>query len=305
MASCIVAEPDPRRLRPFEIQLRIVFPRKADAAMQLDCLLRAKERGFVGSAFCTCNFQHQFLHSGGAIDTAVYTMLNLCNPGSAIHQRARRLQLDHHFGAAMLDRLKGCNDTAKLGPLTDIGKRQVQALLGAANLLRRQRQRRQRCRQLQAGLQLLRRVDTGLGIEPDVVQCQARDATCLVQRLQRFDTNATSRHVNCEQSKGIFGAIPTGRHQQQIGLLCTQHLRHAAMQYIGIALAPHHDLASLRIPAGGNRQRQRSAQLAAGQSRQVALLCRAMRCVLQGIGGQACTCQVRYRRQAAAQLLHQ
>ena len=143
-------EPVRARLGALEVELRIVFPGEADAAVQLNRFLSAKERSLGGQGPRHRTFAFQ----------RVQRRLAFHELGRTEHGGTQRFHAHHHFGAAMLDGLKRGNRAAELLALHHMGQRQIEAALRAAEQFGGQIQACPRRSQPESGLAAGRIVQT-------------------------------------------------------------------------------------------------------------------------------------------------
>src|SRR5687767_5781539 len=118
-----VAEEDLGALGPLEVQVGIVLPGEADPAVDLDVLRRGVEVG-LGAVR---------LGQGG--DDRELVVVLRRRPAGVVRRRLRRLDLEEHVGALVLDGLEGADRPAELDSGLGVLDRHVEALLGPAHLL--------------------------------------------------------------------------------------------------------------------------------------------------------------------------
>src|SRR5438132_1086455 len=108
-----VAEVDLRRLRTAEVQVRVVLPREADAAVDLDVLGGAVEVRVRAVRLGERRGQRQLLGVLGR------------RPAGVVRGRTRHLDLHEHVRALVLDRLERTDRTSELVALLRVLRRRV------------------------------------------------------------------------------------------------------------------------------------------------------------------------------------
>src|SRR5437588_9592412 len=121
-----VAEQDLGALRPLEVEVSVVLPGEANAAVDLDVLGSGMEVR-VGA-----------VRLGEARDHWELLVVLGCRPRRVVRRRLGRLDLEQHVGALVLDGLERANGTAELHSHLRVVDRHLQHLLRAADHLVRQ-----------------------------------------------------------------------------------------------------------------------------------------------------------------------
>ena len=140
-----VAQEQLRTLRALEVQVRVVLPGEADAAVDLDVLGRAVEVRLGTERLGEARGDRQF----------VVTFLG--RPGGVVRGRLRRLDVQEHVGALVLDRLERSDRPTELHAVLRVLDRVVEDALRATDLFGGQRR----------GGDLQRRLETGQGFTFD------------------------------------------------------------------------------------------------------------------------------------------
>src|SRR6266550_3871298 len=118
-----VAQQDLRALRPLEVQVGVVLPGEADAAVDLDVLGGGVEVGVRAVRLGEAGDGRQLVVELGG------------GPARVVGGRLGRLHLEQHVGALVLDGLEAADGPAELDADLGVVDRHVEALLGAAHLL--------------------------------------------------------------------------------------------------------------------------------------------------------------------------
>src|SRR5436305_9510612 len=121
-----VAEQDLGALRPLEVQVGVVLPGEADAAVDLDVLGGGVEVR-VGA-----------VRLGEARDDRELLVVLGCRPRRVVRRRLRRLDLEQHVGALVLDGLERADGPPELHAHLRVVDCHLQHLLRAADHLVRQ-----------------------------------------------------------------------------------------------------------------------------------------------------------------------
>src|SRR5436190_17223073 len=126
-----VAEEDLRALRPLEVQVSVVLPGEADAAVDLDVLGGGVEVR-VGA-----------VRLGEARDDRELLVVLGCRPRRVVRRRLRRLDLEQHVGALVLDCLERADGATELHAHLRVLDRHLEHLLSTTDLLGGQTDRSQ------------------------------------------------------------------------------------------------------------------------------------------------------------------
>src|SRR5437763_873367 len=186
-----IAEQDLRALRPLEVEVGVVLPGEADAAVDLDVLGGGVEVR-VGA-----------VRLGEARDDRQLLVVLGCCPGRVVRRRLRRLDLEQHGGALVLDGLERADGATELHAHLRVLDRHLEHLLRAADHLVRQTHGRlvERLRRGSPSCAGLAQRSGG-----DVGEVETRLLPGLVHRRQRRAREAGRVTVDGEERDAVLAA---------------------------------------------------------------------------------------------------
>jgi hypothetical protein len=214
-------------------------------------------------------------------------------------RRTQRLDLHHHLGTAMLDRLKAADDAAELLALGHKAHGQIQALLRATERFGGQVQAHQRSG-LAIAVDGARRIVDAL--RADLAQLDASQPTRAVPGLQRRDRDAGRLRVDTEQPDFLRRRRD---HQQRVGAGRIRHACDLAIEPPPRAIGAGADVVGRARPVDFGRQWRSQAQAAVGDLRQQAFARGFAADFGQQGRRQHCAGEVRRAQQMAAAAFHQ
>src|SRR2546421_9939868 len=256
-----VAEQDLRALRPLEVQVGVVLPGEADAAVDLDVLGGGVEVR-VGA-----------VRLGEARDDRELLVVLGCRPRRVVRRRLRRLDLEQHVGALVLDGLERADGPTELHAHLRVVDRHLEHLLRAPDHLVRQAHGRlvERLRQRRPSRARFTQRPGG-----DVREVEARLLPGLVHRGERRARQAGRVTVDGEERDAVLaaGAREPGHGDDRVRGVPVDHEHLRARQLVAVAApAGFHRDARRVPPAVRLGERERSDRLARRAAReQLALL---------------------------------
>ena len=245
-----------RTLGALEVEVSIVFPGKADAAVELYRLARRQQEG-VG---------RQCLGDGGGL--AQRRGVFGGQFAGAIGRRTREFYFQQQVRQPMLDGLKAADDPPELDAQLGVGHRGVEQRLRAAHHLAGQCRQGFIHRPLQAGggVPFLAE-QQGLGAR----ELHASQAACGVKAVERPHPHAAAVRAHRQQRQPFVRTAcrSAGNHQDQIGHMAIQHIGLDAVNSPALVRSGRGDGGGGRIPLAVRfGKRQRGDQPAITQLRQ-------------------------------------
>ena len=205
------AEQGGARARALEVQLHVVLPGVADATVQLDRTRGAIVEGIAAVALGDRGRLGQLL---GALVRDTRRV-----PGG----RLGRLDLHHHVGQAVLERLKAADRAAELHALLDVLSGHLEHLLGAAERLGGQRDARQVKAPGRARHRPHRRApSSACSATGTFVECDLRHGPGEIEHDVRGNADARRRGGQYDDTQACAAAAAR-EHQQQLGAVGVDH----------------------------------------------------------------------------------
>ncbi len=210
-------------------RVRVVLPGETDAAVDLDVLRRTEE----------VRLRAVYLRHRGRLVPVRRPRRR--RPRGVVARRARRLRAQEHVRAPVLHRLEGPDRPPELHPRLRVLDRHLQAALGAAHLLRRERHAGERDRLLQRGPRGALLAEPRRGRHPRAVEPHLRLPPRHVHRRQRAPRHAGHARRHGEQAHPLGPDRPRGarRDEDQVGRGTVDHEGLRAVEHVVAAALAH------------------------------------------------------------------